>query len=402
MLLSRSGPGAAGAARAAAAAAAAGAAVSVVACDAADRGALAAVLAAVPAEQPVSLVVHAAGVLDDGVTGSLTPARVDAVMRPKADAAWHLHELTAGLDLEAFVLFSSAAATLGSAGQGNYAAANAFLDALAAARQAAGLPGVSLAWGLWAEVSAMTGHLAGTDRGRMSRGGISALSAADGLGLLGLALARDEALLVPARVDLAGLRAAAARGQALPPLLQALAGPPARPAPAGPAGELDPAGTLRAQLAGIARTDQDRALVQLVRAHAAAVLGHPGPDAVEPGRAFTDLGFDSLTAVELRNRLAAATGLRLPSTLVFDYPSPAVLAAYLRSELLGEEDGPARPGGRRGRRRGRRTGGDRRDGLPVPRRCRQPRAALGAAGQRDRRDHGGAPRPGLGPGRPVP
>ncbi len=204
VLLSRSGPAAPGAAGTAAEVAGAGADVLVAACDAADRDALAAVLAAVPASRPLTAVVHAAGVLDDGVVGSLTPARVDAVMRPKADAAWHLHELTAGLDLEAFVLFSSGAATFGAAGQGNYAAANAFLDGLAARRQAAGLPGVSLAWGMWAEASTMTGHLTGSDLDRVTRSGMSALSTADGLGLLDLALARDEALLIPSRVDLAG------------------------------------------------------------------------------------------------------------------------------------------------------------------------------------------------------
>ena len=156
--------------------------------------------------------MHAAGVLDDGVTGSLTPERVDAVMRPKADAAWHLHELTRGMNLDAFVLFSSASAAFGGLGQANYAAANAFLDGLAAARQAAGLPGVSLAWGLWADASAMTGHLGQDDLARMSRGGVRALSAEQGLALLDAALARDEALLVPARLDVAGMRARAARG----------------------------------------------------------------------------------------------------------------------------------------------------------------------------------------------
>jgi hypothetical protein len=320
----------------------AGADVLVAACDVADRGALGAVLDAVPAARPLTAVVHAAGVLDDGIVGSLSAARVDAVMRPKADAAWHLHELTAGADLEAFVLFSSAAATFGSAGQGNYAAANAFLDGLAARRQAAGLPAVSLAWGLWAEASAMTGHLSGAERDRLGRGGMTALSVADGLGLLDLALARDEALLVPARVDVAGLRAAAARGHELPPLVRALAGGAARPAPAGVAAGagaegLDSGAALRAQLAGVSRADQERALVQLVRAHAAAVLGHAGPDAVEAERAFTDQGFDSLTAVELRNRLAAATGTRLPSTLVFDHPSPVALADYLRREIVPDE-----------------------------------------------------------------
>ena len=232
VLASRSGPAAPGAAALAAALAGRGTPVRVTACDAADRAALAAVLAAVPPRCPLTTVVHAAGALDDAVTASLTPQRVEAVMRPKADAAWHLHQLTAGADLEAFILFSSAAATFGSPGQGNYAAANAFLDALASHRRAAGLPAISLAWGLWAAPSAMTGHLTGADRARMARSGIAALSAAGGLALLDAALARDEAQLVPARVDLAGLRAA---GTALPPLWrvtgpQGPGDPPACPA----------------------------------------------------------------------------------------------------------------------------------------------------------------------------
>ena len=350
LLASRSGPAAAGVAAVAAGLAAAGAGVRVIACDTADRAALAGLLAGIPAGCPLAGVVHAAGVLDDGVTGSLTPARVDAVMRPKADAAWHLHELTAGADLESFVMFSSASATFGSAGQGNYAAGNAFLDGLACSRRAAGLPAASLAWGLWADASAMTGHLDGADRARMNRDGVGALSAADGLALLDLAMARDEALLVPARLDIAGLRARAARSGDLPPLWHALA--PKTPAipsagglasvAVGGAGGADAAGLLRERLAAVAGPDRDRVLADLVRAHVAAVLGHLSPEAVQPERAFTDLGFDSLTALELRNRLNAATGLRLPATLIFDYPTLAAVAAYLRAEIIpAEADGPA-------------------------------------------------------------
>ena len=169
--------------------------------------ALAALLAMVRADDPLTGVVHAAGALDDGVIGSLTPERVDAVMRPKADAAWNLHELTATADLAAFVMFSSAAATFGSAGQGNYAAANAFLDGLASHRRSRGLPALSLAWGLWEQASGMTGHLGEAERARLRGDGMGALSAGDGLSLFDLTLARDEALLVPARLDLAALRA---------------------------------------------------------------------------------------------------------------------------------------------------------------------------------------------------
>ena len=335
VLASRSGPAAPGAAALAAALAGRGTPVRVTACDAADRAALAAVLAAVPPRCPLTTVVHAAGALDDAVTASLTPQRVEAVMRPKADAAWHLHQLTAGADLEAFILFSSAAATFGSPGQGNYAAANAFLDALASHRRAAGLPAISLAWGLWAAPSAMTGHLTGADRARMARSGISALSAGQGLALLDAALARDEAQLVPARVDLAGLRAA---GADIPPLWRVLAPKaPEIPRPAAPAAA-DPAEALRGQLAGLVGDERDRVLTGLVRAHAAAVIGHSSAESIEPGRAFRELGFDSLTAVELRNRLNTATGLRLPATIVFDYPTSVALANYIGAELAGSQN----------------------------------------------------------------
>ncbi|MEV0374916.1 SDR family NAD(P)-dependent oxidoreductase, partial [Streptomyces sp. NPDC050636] len=335
VLTSRSGPSAANVAALAAELAELGASVDAIACDAADRDALATVIKTIPAERPLSTVIHAAGVLDDGTVTSLTPERVATVMRPKADAAWHLHELTQDmdLDLEHFVLFSSAAATFGVPGQGNYVAANAFLDALAADRRAAGLPGTSLAWGLWAEVSGLTGQLSDAERARMTRSGTSALSAAEGLALLDMALARDEAVLVPARLDLAGLRAQAARSDEIPPLWRALAGGPARRAAAsGGAG----ADSLRQQLAALSAEDGHQMLLNLVRAHVAAVLGHASADAVEPGRAFTDLGFNSLTAVQLRNRVSTATGLRLPATLVFDYPNPTALAVHLRGRLGGE------------------------------------------------------------------
>jgi acyl transferase domain-containing protein/NADPH:quinone reductase-like Zn-dependent oxidoreductase/short-subunit dehydrogenase/acyl carrier protein len=330
VLTSRSGPAAADVPALAAELAGLGAAVDVVACDAADRDALASVLAAIPAERPLRSVVHAAGVLDDGVIAALTPERLNTVMRPKADAAWHLHELTRDLDLDHFVLFSSAAATFGVAGQGNYVAANAFLDALAVERRAAGLPGTSLAWGLWADTSALTGQLTEAARSRMSR--VGALSAAEGLALFDVSVARDEAVLVPVRMDLADLRARAARSGDIPALWRTLAGAPAR---RGAASGSPGADSLRRQLAALPPTDADEMLLDLVRAQVAAVLGHASGDAVEPGRAFNDLGFDSLTAVQLRNRLGAATGLRLPATLVFDYPNPIALAAHLSDKLDG-------------------------------------------------------------------
>ena len=341
LLASRSGPAAPGAAGLAAGLAADGARVQVAACDAADPGQLAALISGTPDGCPVTTVVHAAGVIDDATIGSLSLPSVDAVMRPKADAAWHLHQLTAGLKLDAFVLFSSVAAVFGGAGQGNYAAANAFLDGLACYRRARGLVATSLAWGTWVHRAGIGRNLGAGQLARLSRGGIAELGAAEGLALLDLAVGRDEPLLVPARLDVAGLRLQAARGLQLPPLWAGLIGAPARPAAAA-AG----AGWLRDRLAVLPGTGQEQLLLDLVRQHVAAVLGHASPDAVEAGRAFTDLGFDSLTAVELRNRLHAATGLRLPATVIFDYPTPLALAGRLRADLAGdtglaETTGPA-------------------------------------------------------------
>ncbi|MBC3839550.1 KR domain-containing protein [Streptacidiphilus sp. 4-A2] len=215
LLVSRSGPAAAGAAALAAGLAEAGAEVLIAAADAADREAVAGLLAAVPEACPLTGVVHTAGIVDDGVIGSLTPERVEAVMRPKTDPAWILHELTQGCDLDLFVLFSSAAATFGGPGQGNYTAGNAFLDGLAAHRRAAGLPGLSLAWGSWVAGAGIGRNLSQGLLARATGGGASELGAEEGLLLLDLALARDEALLVPFRLDVAGLRAAAARGGSL-------------------------------------------------------------------------------------------------------------------------------------------------------------------------------------------
>ncbi|MEU9992384.1 type I polyketide synthase [Streptomyces sp. NPDC048045] len=301
-----------------------GAGVAVVACDVADRDAVAALLA----EHPVTAVVHVAGVLDDGVIESLTPGRIDTAFRPKVDAAWNLHELTRDLDLSAFVVFSSAAGTFGNPGQGNYAAANAYLDALAQHRRAQGLPAASLAWGLWADAGGMTGELAETDRGRLARAGVAGLSAEEGLRLFDAALALPSAVAVPMRLDLAPLRA---RSETVPALLRALVRT-ARPEAA------RTEGGLAARIAALPKDERLPALLDLVRTAVAAVLGHASAAEVEPERAFGELGFDSLTAVELRNRLDTATGLRLPATLVFDYPTPLVLADHLHSELLGGEE----------------------------------------------------------------
>ena len=282
-----------------------------------------------PERHPLTAVVHAAGALDDGVLASLTPEQVDRAMAPKADAALHLHELTRDVDLTAFVLFSSAAATMGSAGQGNYAAANAVLDALAQHRRAHGRPATALAWGLWEPPSGMTERLDEVDRRRMRRVGAVGLSGAEGLALFDAATAIDEPVLVPARVDLAAMRAEIGTGD-VPALLRDLVGPVPATTPAEPsAGPANPLGALPGG-------DRERYLLDLVRTHAAATLGHPSPDAVPAKRPFKDVGFDSLTAVELRNRLAGALGVRLPATLVFDHPTPVALAAYLLAELGGE------------------------------------------------------------------
>ncbi|MFF5175158.1 SDR family NAD(P)-dependent oxidoreductase [Micromonospora sp. NPDC000089] len=312
----------------------AGTEVTVAACDAADPDALAALLDGIPAAYPLTAVVHAAGVLDDGVLESLTPDRIDAVGIPKIDAAWHLHRLTAGRDLAAFVLFSSAAATLGSAGQANYGAANAFLDALAAHRRAQGLPGISLAWGLWEQASGMTGHLADADVRRMAEQGAAGLATEQALHLFDAAWRLDTAAVVPMRLDVAALRGQAEAG-VLAPLLRGLVRVPLRRSvDAGGAGTGGVPLTQR--LAGLADPERRKVLLDVVRANVAAVLGHAGPEAVDPGRLFTDLGFDSLTAVDLRNRLNTLSGLRLPATLVFDYPTPHALAEKLAGEIAAD------------------------------------------------------------------
>ncbi|MGW1077838.1 SDR family NAD(P)-dependent oxidoreductase, partial [Streptomyces sp. NPDC002537] len=332
LLTSRRGLEADGAAELVQELTAAGAAVDIVACDAADRDALASLLADIPAEHPLTAVIHAAGALDDGLIPALTPDRLERALRPKADAAVNLHELTRDLDLSAFVLFSSMAGTLGNPGQANYAAANAFLDALARHRRSAGLPALSLIWGYWARTSELTGHLDDTDVARYLRMGVARMSSEQGLALFDAARAAedDDAALVVSRLDLAALRAQAAAGELLP-VHRSLIRTTARRA----AGNGDDADGLLRSLAGKPDDEQLRFLLELVRGRVATVLGHSGTETVEASRPFKELGFDSLTALELRNRLNAATGLRLPATLVFDYPTPLALAGFLRSEVLG-------------------------------------------------------------------
>ncbi|MEU7960453.1 SDR family NAD(P)-dependent oxidoreductase [Micromonospora humida] len=333
LLTGRSGAATPGAADLVADLTAAGADVTVAACDVADRDAVAALLA----EHPVGAVVHAAGTAENALVDALTPEQLHRVLRPKVDAAWHLHDLTRDHDLTAFVLFSSSAGWVAGAGQGNYAAANLFLDALAQRRRADGLPATSLAYGLWATGTGMGGHLDDADLHRMRRLGMPAMSTDEGLALFDAAVAAGRPTTVPVRLDLDALRR---RTDALPAVLRGLVRTPARPTAAG-AGAAADGPPLAQRLAGLSDADRDTLLLDLVRTHAAAVLGFPGPASVEPGRAFKDLGFDSLAAVEFRNVLSTVTGLRLPATLVFDHPEPTALARALKADLVVPDADPA-------------------------------------------------------------
>jgi polyketide synthase 7 len=327
VLLSRAGADADGAAELVDRLQDAGARASVVACDVADRDAVATMLAALPARYPLRGIVHAAGVLDDGLISSMTPERIDTVLRAKVDGAWNLHQLTLDRDLSAFVVFSSMAGIVGTPGQANYAAANSFLDALAAYRRANGLPGLSMAWGLWEQASAMTAHLADRDLARMSRIGLAPLSTEQALDLFDAAMLTEGPVLVAAELDRVALSDNAA---ALPPLLSELGGRQVRRVVAEPDAPAAATG-LAARLRGMPADARRQELFHLVCTNAATVLGI-GTD-IDAGRAFQDLGFDSLTAVELRNRLKSATGLTLPPTLIFDYPTPALLAEHLDAHL---------------------------------------------------------------------
>ncbi|RSR96830.1 SDR family NAD(P)-dependent oxidoreductase [Streptomyces sp. WAC04189] len=317
--------------------------VTLTACDTGDRAALAELLDDIPAQHPLTAVVHAAGVADGGLITSLSEEQTERVLRPKVDGAWHLHELTRHLPLTAFVLYSSAGGLILAAGQANYAAANVFLDALAHHRHHLGLPAHSLAWGLWKESSGM-GDPDKADLRRMDRLGLPALDREQGLALFdrALALSPAEAVVVPVRVDAAALRG---RGDDLPPLLRGLSRTPvpraSNAAPGHPTGSVTGGTSLVERLTGLSDAERARELLELVRGQVAGVLGHDGVDAVEPERAFRELGFDSLAAVELRNALRGTTGLALPATLVFDHPTSQAVAELLRRELFGAPDASA-------------------------------------------------------------
>jgi acyl transferase domain-containing protein len=328
VLASRRGPDAPGADALVAELAELGTPATVVACDVSDADAVRRLLDDLPGGGPLTAVVHTAGVIDDGVIDALTPQRADGVLRPKADAALVLHEATRHLDLDAFVLFSSMAGTLGGPGQGSYAAANAYLDALAARRRAEGLPATSIAWGTWAGGGMVDERMAE----RLRRDGVPPMDPELAVAALQQALDQDERFLVVADVDwkLITARAFAAlrdfpEAGAAAPQPQTDKESKEREGRDGP--------PLAGRLAGLAPAERRAALLTEVRAQAAAVLGHDGPDAVPEGRAFRDLGFASLTAVEQRNRLAEAPGLGLPVTRALDHPSPAPRAAHRAAEL---------------------------------------------------------------------
>lgn len=303
-----------------------GASVKVAACDTADRDALAHLLTGIPSEHPLTAVIHAAGLVDDGILTEQTGDRVATVLRAKASAAVNLHDLTRDLDLTAFVLFSSVAGTIGSAGQAGYAAANAFLDGFAVWRQRQGLPATSLAWGpIDGGMAAGLGH---SDMARLRRIGLVPVGVDEALVMFDAAGSLPEAVSYPVRLDQAALRAPGAAGR-VPAILSSQAQRRLRPGTQTQATEAD----FAARLAGRPAAERTALLTDLVRTEAAAVLGHVGSATLSVKRSFRDAGFDSLTAVDLRNRLGTAVGLKLPAAIVFDHPTPAALAVYLETEL---------------------------------------------------------------------
>jgi NAD(P)-dependent dehydrogenase (short-subunit alcohol dehydrogenase family)/acyl carrier protein len=324
LLVSRRGPGAPGAPELVAELTATGTAVTVAACDTADRDALAALLAALPAGQPLTAVLHAAGALHDATVAAVTAEQVRTVLRPKADAFAVLRDVTRDHELDAFVAFSSLAGVVGQPGQGVYAAANAALDAMAQAYRAEGVPAISVAWGPWAD-----GGMAAAHGERLRGHGIVPLPTEPALAALWQAITPGETEVTIA--DLDWERFAAAYG--VSPSIAALV--PAPPVAAAP-----PL-SLTERLAALPGADRDRMLVRHVQEEAAAVLGYGDAAAITPGAAFRDLGFDSLTAIQLRNRLATATGLDLPAGLAFDHPTPAALGAFLCAQLTpADRNGP--------------------------------------------------------------
>ena len=325
LLLSRRGPDTPGADELRAELTEAGANVTVTACDIADRAQLA---AALEGHEPTA-VVHSAAALDDGVISSLDRGRIEHVFGAKVTGAMNLRELTADADLRAFVLFSSASGVLGGAGQANYAAANVVLDTLAQRWRSEGVPATSVAWGPWATATELMGDLGESGLARLAQAGTVPMRDEEGLELFDQALSSGIALVFGARLDLGALRA---RGSALPAVFRGLVPDVAKAAAAAPDK------SVADELRQMDPEERASALLTLLRRQVAGVLGFASPDDVEEGRPFKEMGFDSLTAVELRNRLAAVTGLRLPPTLVFDYPTPKSVAQYLLAGLVPDED----------------------------------------------------------------
>jgi acyl transferase domain-containing protein/acyl carrier protein len=326
VLTSRHGPTAPGAEDLRSRLAQLGADVSIIACDVADRESVATLLT----EHPINSVIHAAGLLDDGLVQSLTMSRFETVMRPKIDAAWHLHELTKDCGLTAFVLFSSVSSIVSNPGQGNYAAANAFLNALAEHRRQSGLPATALPWGLWAQQTGMGGKLDETNIRRLARSGIGMLDTPEALRLFDRALRVGQTTVVPMRFDVAAL---CTDDTGVPPVLAALAPAPSRSRDGADRREA----SLLWRLEEASPARRDRIVLEVVCGETATVLGHLLPSAIDPNRSFLEQGFDSLTAIGLRNRLSDISGVRLPSTVIFDYPTPTDLAAYLRNHLQKSE-----------------------------------------------------------------
>ncbi|MCT9935381.1 type I polyketide synthase [Planotetraspora sp. A-T 1434] len=329
LLTSRRGPHTPGAQELAGELTALGAHITIATCDVTDAHALAQTLATIPEHHPLTAVIHTAGITDDTVLDSLTPTRLHTVLAPKIDGAYNLHHLTRDHDLAAFVLFSSVSGLLGAAGQANYAAANTFLDALAAHRATHDRPATSLAWGLWDESSAITGRLTAVDHARLARTGLRPLTSPEALALFDAAVFSDpRPVLVPARFSLAA-------ADSPPPILRGLI-PAGRPAVRREGARTGEPPALAARLIGLDKAQRSALLLDVTRAEIGAVLGHPRPDAIPIDRPLIDLGLDSLTAVELRNRLNTATGLRLPATLTFDHPTPQAIADLLGRELAGD------------------------------------------------------------------
>ena len=334
LLLSRHGPHAPGANQLTEDLEAAGAETVITACDVTSRTDLQAALAAIPPDHPLTAVIHTAGTTSDATITTMTPDQIDHVLAPKATAAWHLHQLTANLPLTAFVLFSSAAGQLGAPGQGNYAAANTFLDALATWRHARGHPAQSLAWGQWAQDSGITSALTQQDRARLTRNGAIPMRTADALAAFDAALRLEQPVATPVTFNWVALHEQGRAGILAPVLRGLIRSQLTRPS-------ADDR-SLAARLTSVDGSDRAELIASIVRDLTVTVLGQEGPEEIDSEKAFSDLGFTSLTAIEFRNRLSYQTGLKLPVSIIYDYPTLSVLAQYLLKSLIPEQPSPER------------------------------------------------------------